>query len=60
MACFVRHKAAGGRCERRATTEVYYLPFCEIHGAEAKAGTLAEIYHDAEYALDGLINPHGG
>lgn len=54
--CFVRHPDAGGACERPAVMEVYGLPFCEIHGVEAKAGALAEIYDAADMDLDRLDN----
>jgi len=50
--CFVHHRDAGGRCERGATMEAYDIPFCEVHGAEIKAGILAEIYHDAGNVLE--------
>ena len=50
--CFVHHRDAGGWCERDATMEAYDIPFCEVHGAEIKAGILAEIYHDAGSALE--------
>ncbi len=38
--------------------EVYGLPFCEVHGAECKAGALEELYYDAEQTLGRLDNPH--
>ena len=41
LPCFVHHKDAGGWCERTATTQVYDTAFCEVHGAEVKAGLLA-------------------
>lgn len=49
--CFVHHRYAGGWCERPAVMQVYDIGFCEVHGAEAKAGALAELYHDAGNAL---------
>ena len=52
LPCFVHHRDAGGWCERPATMEAYEIPFCEVHGAEIKAGILAEIYHDAGKVLD--------
>ncbi len=55
--CGVRHPDAGGKCEQPATMEVYGLPFCEVHGAEAKAGALGELYHDAAMVLRRLDNP---
>lgn len=45
-------------CGRTATTMVYGLLFCEIHGAEAKAGALAELYQDASDFLERIDNPH--
>jgi hypothetical protein len=56
LPCFVRHTDAGGQCERPAVMEVYGLPFCELHGVEAKAGALAEIYDDADLDLERLDN----
>lgn len=56
LPCVVRD--AGGPCGRAATMEVYGLAFCEVHGAECKAGALEELYHDAEQFLDRLDNPH--
>ncbi len=49
--CFVHHRDAGGWCERTATIEVFGIGFCEVHGAEIKAGIMAEIYHDAGNVL---------
>jgi len=46
------HRDAGGWCERPAVLEAYEFPFCEVHGAEIKAGILAEIYHDAGNVLE--------
>jgi hypothetical protein len=56
--CFVRHPDAGGKCLNLAVMKVYGLPFCEIHGAEAKAGALEEFYYDAANFLARLDNPH--
>lgn len=59
LPCWVRHPNAGGLCGRRpATTMVYGLLFCEVHGAEARAGALAELYKDAGDFLGTLDNPH--
>ncbi len=55
--CFVHHRDAGGWCERDATMEAYGIAFCEAHGAEAKAGILAEIYHDAGNVLEAAYGP---
>jgi hypothetical protein len=52
--CGVHHRDAGGWCERDAVMEIYGLGFCEVHGAEARAGALAELYHDAGNALEDL------
>src|SRR4051794_24893736 len=54
--CFVRHPDAGGLCQHPAVMVVYGLPFCEIHGAEAKAGALEEAYYDAASFLARLDN----
>ena len=54
LPCFVHHEDAGGWCERSATMEAYGIAFCEAHGAEVKAGILAEIYHDAGNVLEDL------
>ena len=58
LPCWARHPAAGGQCPRAATTMVYGLLFCEIHGAEAAAGALAELFQDADDVLERLDNPH--
>lgn len=52
--CFVRHPDAGGRCPRAAVTRVYGLAFCGVHGAEASAGALGELYDDAASWLERL------
>jgi hypothetical protein len=56
--CVVRHPDAGGQCERTASIEVYRLAFCEVHGAEVKAGALTEAYQDAVTWLSRLNNVH--
>ncbi len=56
LPCFVRHRDAGGWCERPASMRAYHMNFCEVHGAEIKAGIMAEIYHDAGNVLDGLYD----
>ncbi len=58
LPCFVHHEDAGGRCERTATTRVYGLAFCELHGEEVRAGALLEAYHEAAYFFDRFRNPH--
>ncbi len=55
--CFVRHKDAGGQCERPAREVVYGLNFCEVHGAEAKAGARIESCQDSADFLERLDNP---
>ena len=57
MPCFVHHRDAGGWCERTATMEAYGIAFCDPHGAEVKAGILAEIYHDAGNVLEDAYAP---
>lgn len=57
LRCFVHHRHAGGWCERPGVMQIYGLSFCEVHGAEAKAGALAEIYHNAGNALEDLLGP---
>ena len=54
--CVVSHEDAGGRCGRTAVMEVYGLAFCGVHGAEAKAGALEELYYDASNFLERLEN----
>ena len=56
--CFVHHPDACGKCLRDAVMKVYGLPFCEIHGAEAKTGALEELYFDAANFLGRLDNIH--
>ena len=53
LPCFVRHEHAGGQCGEPGTMLVYGLVFCEAHGAEARAGCFAELYHDATDVLGG-------
>ncbi len=57
--CFVRHPDAGGLCGRPAEMMVYGLRFCEVHGAEIKAGALVEVYQDAADFIERLDNPFG-
>lgn len=58
LPCFVHHEDAGGQCGRTATMFVYGILLCEVHGAEARAGALSELYDDAADFLDRLDNPH--
>ena len=55
--CSVSHPAAGGPCGKPASVEVWALPFCEVHGAEAEAAALVEMWQEARAgvraALDG-------
>src|SRR4051794_26355752 len=51
--CVVSHPDAGGPCGEPAAMLVWELPFCAVHGAEAEAGALQEIFEDAEKALRG-------
>lgn len=57
LRCSVHHRHAGGWCEREGVMQIYGLSFCEVHGAEARAGALAEIYHNAGNALEDLLGP---
>lgn len=54
--CIVSHPDAGGPCEEPAAFEVWNLPFCARHGAEAKAGALEELAEDAENGLGALAD----
>lgn len=56
--CEVSHPDAGGPCGRPAVYEVYGLSFCQVHGLEANAAALAELYEAAAGELEGLSNPH--
>lgn len=47
LPCFVHHEAAGGRCGRWATMQVYGLCFCEAHGEDAKLGVASWERHEA-------------
>jgi hypothetical protein len=38
--------------------QVYGLSFCEVHGEEAKAGALEELYYDASVVFERQNNPH--
>jgi hypothetical protein len=58
LPCVVRHEDAGGQCLRPAVMAAYGLYFCEIHGAEVKAGALEESYFDAANYLERLDNPY--
>lgn len=57
MLCFVRHEDAGGWCHRPAVMLVYGITMCEVHGTEARAGALSELYSDADEFLERLDNP---
>ena len=50
--CTVSHEDAGGACRRDAVIMVYGLPFCEVHGQEARAGALEELHHDTVQFLE--------
>ncbi len=54
LPCFVHHRYAGGWCERPGVMQVYGISFCEVHGAEVKAGVMAEIYHDAARDIEDM------
>ena len=58
LPCVVRHADAGGRGGRPAALEGWGLALCAVHGAEAKAGALAEMYGDAADFLGRLDNAH--
>jgi hypothetical protein len=44
-------------CEREAHLYVNGIPLCEIHGAEAEAGVLAEMYFEASQFFARFENP---
>ena len=46
----------GERCPGEAVLECYGLPFCEVHGAEVRAGATAELNQDASEFFEGLDN----
>jgi hypothetical protein len=52
IGCLDTHEDAGRWCERPAVMEVYGLFFCEVHGTEAKARCLEELYDDALQFLE--------
>jgi hypothetical protein len=54
--CWAKLPGSTEHCEHTAVVRVYGLPFCEVHGAEARAGALAELYFDAEQFLTRLDN----
>ena len=56
LPCVVGWHGSLEECGRDATMEVYGLSFCEIHGAECKAGALEEFYFDAGEFLGRLDN----
>ncbi len=58
LPCVVGLHSSLEECGRAATMEVYGLSYCEIHGAECKAGALAEIYHDAAQEVGRPLNGH--
>ncbi len=58
LPCVVGHHNALEECGRDATMEVYGLSFCEVHGAECKAGALAELYHDAAQEVGRPLSAH--
>lgn len=57
LPCFVTHPDAGGDCCLEGEMLVYGLNFCRLHGEEAKAGAIRELYADAEEYLERLDNP---
>jgi hypothetical protein len=54
--CWATLPGGSELCEGTAILKVYGLPFCEVHGAEVRAGALAELYFDAEQFLTRLDN----
>lgn len=53
--CSVSHPATGGPCGKPASIEVWALPFCEVHGAEAEAASVAEMWEDARRAAGSAV-----
>jgi len=53
--CCVSHPTAGGPCGEPASVEVWALSFCEIHGAEAEAAALAELWEDARMGAESAV-----
>jgi hypothetical protein len=45
-------------CERKAHVYVNGIPLCEIHGAEAEAGVLEEMYFEASQFFARFENPY--
>ena len=58
LPCVVGLHSSLEKCGRDATMEVYGLSFCEIHGAECKAGALEELYFDAAQEVQRPLNLH--
>ncbi len=58
LRCWTRHPDAGGFCGCPAEMAVYGLPFCGVHGAEIRAGTLSELFEDAADTIERLNNPY--
>lgn len=54
--CVVDHPDAGGPCEQSIAYEVCGMPFCEMHGLEAGAGVLEELYREAYEEFERLDN----
>jgi hypothetical protein len=58
LPCVVSHEDAGGQCWRPEAMEVHGLPFCEVHGPEARIGALSEAAHDAEQFFERFRYPY--
>ena len=54
--CCVRHRHAGGQCERPAALTVYGLHYCAEHGEECKLAALSEATHDADQFFERFMN----
>lgn len=54
--CWVALPGSSERCPNMAVIGVYGIPFCEVHGEEAKEGALEELYFDATQEVERPLN----
>ncbi|GEM_PF-6150106 len=56
--CWVGHGDDIEACRRPSTMKVYGLPFCEVHGEEARDGALEEMHQDADEFFTRFTTSH--
>jgi hypothetical protein len=56
--CWVGHGDDIEACRHPSTMKVYGLPFCEVHGEEARDGALEEMHQDADEFFTRFTTSH--